>query len=112
MYDADGGMVGELRYVWDKVVHGAHCPLCEVTHRGLRARAEWKQMVERLGVPFTLRHRDDVDDELRLAAGVLPTVLARRGSRVEVLVDASELAACGSEPAELERRIRAAATRS
>jgi hypothetical protein len=112
IYDADGGLVGELRYAWGKVFADAHCSLCDLTHRGLRRRSEWDALVERLGVPFDLLHRDEMDDSLRLVSrSALPCVLVDRDAQLEVLLGPDELAACGTDLAELERRIRAALVR-
>ena len=111
MYDADGGLLGELRYAWGKTFRHAHCSLCDLTHRGLRMRAEWKQMVERLGVPVRLVHRNEIDDDLAKATdGRLPCVVARHGERLELLLGPDDLAACDRDARALERRIRAAAS--
>ena len=32
VYHADGGIVGELRYVFGKLRGTAHCALCDITH--------------------------------------------------------------------------------
>ena len=108
VYDADGGVLGELRYAWGKVFANAHCSLCDLTHRGLKRRAEWNALVEHLGVPFTLLHRNEMDEPVRRAARGLPCILVERGADLHLLVGPDELAECGTDLAELERRIRAA----
>jgi hypothetical protein len=109
IYDADGGVLGELRYAWGKVFGDAHCFLCDLTHRGLRRRAGWDALVERLGVPVELFHRNEMDVTLQLVAGaLLPCILASRDAQLEVLLGPDELEECGTDLAELERRIRGA----
>ncbi len=109
IYDADGGLLGEVRYALGKVFANGHCSLCDLTHRGLKRRAEWDTMVERLGVPFALLHRNEMDDALRLVTrSALPCLLADRDAQLEVLLGPDDLAACGTDLEELERRIRAA----
>lgn len=64
VYDADGGLLGELRYVLGKILGRAHCGLCDVTHAALRQKPEWTAMVGRLGVPVALLHRNEVSAEV------------------------------------------------
>ena len=33
VYHADGGIMGELRYVIGAVFQGNHCSLCDITHK-------------------------------------------------------------------------------
>lgn len=79
IYDADGGVRGELAYLVGHLLGTMECALCDITH-SWRRKPEWDQMVERLGVPFVLRHRNEVTDA---AASVvveragLPVVLGR-----------------------------------
>lgn len=82
VYHADGGPVGELRYVLGKLLGTAHCALCDVTHSAVRRKPEWDAMVEGLGVPVELRHLNELtDDVARAVAGSgSPVVLARTAS--------------------------------
>jgi len=79
VYHADGGPVGEVRYVLGKLLGTAHCALCDVTHSPVRRKPEWDRMVLRLGVPFTLLHLNEMPaDVARGGTGHrLPVVLAR-----------------------------------
>ena len=103
-------MVGELRYAVGKVFAKRHCSLCDLTHRGVRRRAEWQQVVDELGVPFTLLHRNEMDHEVRAATeGRLPAVVARRSNRLELLMGPDALEGCTADPSAFERRLREAA---
>jgi hypothetical protein len=79
VYDADGGLRGELSYVVGKLVGTRHCSLCDVTHGTVRRRPAWDAMVARLAVPFELVHRNEVTDDVasHVGPGQLPVVLAR-----------------------------------
>lgn len=79
VYDADGGLVGELTYVLGHLLRRMECALCDITHTW-RRKPEWDDMVARLGAPFELAHRNEVTDAGALAAiaeAGLPVVLAR-----------------------------------
>lgn len=101
VYDADGGLAGELRYVVGHLLGRTECALCDVTHSPVRRRPAWDRFVATLGVPFELRHRNELDAALATAlvtgpqATVLPTVVAELtdGRIVEVL-DRAALTAC------------------
>jgi hypothetical protein len=109
VYDADGGVLGELRYALGKLFAKRHCSLCDLTHRGVRHRPEWVQMVSDLGVPFRLLHRNEMDEEVRAATeGRLPAVLARRANRLELLMGPDALDACAADPSAFEQRLRGA----
>jgi hypothetical protein len=82
VYHADGGLRGELAYAIGKVRGTAHCGLCDITHRGVRTKAQWSAMVRDLGVPFELVHLNERDAGVRAAtADRTPCVLARTGDR-------------------------------
>ena len=89
IYHADGGILGELRYVAGKLLGTAHCALCDITHAGVRRKHSWDAMAASLGVGITLRHLNELDAELESAVHRFgsPTVLAvlEDGSLVEVL---------------------------
>lgn len=80
VYHADGGVLGELRYVLGKVRGTTHCDLCDLTHgRGVRRRREWDAMADDLGLPVRLLHLNEMPDDV---AGVVrehgsPVVLGR-----------------------------------
>lgn len=88
IYDADGGVRGELAYVVGHLIGTMHCALCDVTHSPIRRKPEWDAMVARLGVPFRLVHRNQMPPDIgAMAAGHrLAIVIARvDGEWVEAL---------------------------
>jgi hypothetical protein len=114
VYDADGGPVGEVRYVVGHLLGRLHCGLCDVTHSPLRRRPAWDAMVGRLGVPFELLHRNELAGDVTAAvrSSGLPVVLGRRadGSLVPVL-GAVELDGLHGSVDAFERALRAATDR-
>jgi hypothetical protein len=58
VYDADGGLRGEIAYLAGKLA-GRHCSLCDITHSPVRRRKEWDEYVEELPVPFEVLHRNE-----------------------------------------------------
>lgn len=102
VFDADGGWMGELRYVLGLVVGGKHCSLCDITH-GYNpwGRREWKRVCA--DAPFEIRmiHRDRAHVSQREAAGALPAVIAGNGETWRLLVGSSELQDCAGDAVQL-----------
>lgn len=111
VYDADGGIVGELRYVVGHVVGTAECALCDITHSPVRRKRTWDAMVARLDAPFDLRHRNELSDiEQRALAGVvLPVVAAELADGTwTTLLDVEALRACDGDVDAFAARLAAA----
>jgi hypothetical protein len=110
IYNADGGLVGEVRYVVGHLLGTTECALCDITHSPVRRKPEWDRFVARLGIPFIVLHRNEVDDALTAAVHgeTLPVVVAHRadGSITSVL-SAAELTALDGSVEGLERALAA-----
>ncbi len=79
VYHANGGPIGEAKYVIGKFLGTAHCALCDITHSPVRRKPAWKQMVTRLGVPFRLVHLNEMPADVSavIAGCGSPAVLVR-----------------------------------
>lgn len=78
VYHADGGVLGELRYMLGKVRGTTHCALCEITHGTVRRKSEWDRSCREFGIPIRLVHLNEREsDEAAACAVGTPTVLAR-----------------------------------
>lgn len=79
VYHADGGPMGEAKYVVGKLLGTAHCALCDITHSPVRRKPAWDAMVSRLGVPFELVHLNELGADIAAATAQhgSPSVLAR-----------------------------------
>ncbi len=92
VYDADGGLVGEARYVLGKFLGTRHCALCSVTHTW-RRKPSWDAMVDRVGLQIDLRHLNEIDQSVTDAvrAAGAPVVLVRRGVQFDVALSPDQL---------------------
>lgn len=64
VYRADGGLVGELRYLVGHYLRGESCTLCDITHSPWRRKAEWDAEAASLAMPFDLLHLNELDPDL------------------------------------------------
>lgn len=97
IYNADGGLRGELSYVAGRLFGATHCELCNITHSPVRRKKAWDEFILKLGIPFTLLHRNELVDAPTVIreAGVndLPCVVAlSRDESAHVVLGPGELA--------------------
>jgi hypothetical protein len=108
VYDADGGVRGELAYVVGHLLGRAECSLCDITHSLVRRKPQWDAMAARLPVPVRLAHRNETSPGQQVAwseAG-LPVVLgaSQDGSHV-VLLGREVLTSLGGSVDAFERAL-------
>lgn len=99
VYDANGGLLGEVSYVVGRATGRAHCGLCDITHSPWRRKPEWDRFTHALPVPFDLVHLNERDEAVRAAtAGQTPCVVAvmTNGQVRQLLTSADLDAASGS----------------
>ena len=109
VYNADGGTVGELKYIAGKILGQAHCSLCDVTHSPVRRKKAWDAMVLTLPYEFVLLHRNELPTNLQeIATTALPVVALEDGHDVRVLLSDEQIASCEGDPERLAELLNAA----
>lgn len=101
VYHADGGLLGELRYVVGKARGTAHCALCDITHGTIRRKSAWDQACHDFPVPIRLIHLNErsAAEESACTRGT-PTVLAQfDDGSLEAVLGPDDLELDGSVPA-------------
>ncbi len=108
IYDADGGLGGELRYVADKLLGRGKCALCDITHgwNPMGSRS-WKQACMASDVELELLHRDEATAEQLAATTGLPAILRGDDGQWSEIVPANEIAQYVGAPDALLERIGA-----
>ena len=103
VYNADGGIMGELAYVWGKIRGTAHCALCDITHRGVSKKKQWKEYEERLRVPIELLHINEQEEALsQFTEGKTPCVVGDYSGELKMVMNAEELEECGKSVEKFE----------
>lgn len=95
IYDADGSLAGELRYLVDKCLGRADCALCDLSHgwnpAGKRA---WRQQ-QGASTQLTWLHRDEVPRHVLAHVNEsLPCVAMDTQGNVDILISKGQLAGC------------------
>ena len=95
IYNANGGVVGELKYFIGKMMKNQHCELCDITHNLLGAKKLWKQFIDGLSISFTLLHLDEQpSDMVAYTLGKAPCILLKKEGQFSMMLDRKELEKC------------------
>ena len=110
VYDADGGIRGEVAYVVGHLLGRTDCALCDITHSPVRRRPRWDAMTARLPVPVRLVHRNETTpaEQAAWASVGLPVVLGATGGNHVVLLDRPALRALDGSVDAFEQALRRA----
>jgi hypothetical protein len=109
VYDADGGLAGEARYVIGHLLGRAECSLCDITHGRVRRKREFDEFRVRLGIPFEVVHRNERSPEVAaVTVGALPCVVAVTGGGLVTVLGRVELEECAGDVDQFERALLAA----
>jgi len=101
VYNTDGGSKGKLAYLSGRFRKTLHCELRDITHSPFRRKREWDLFTSTLPVPFTLLHKNELDDlpeKVRhLARKSPPCVIAITDGGPVVLMTTTDLAKASSD---------------
>jgi hypothetical protein len=113
IYNADGGIVGELKYFFGHLIGVAKCELCDVTHSPIRRKASFDRLTAALksefGLGVELKHLNErSESEIRASVGQEPCVLAKyEDGSLGMFLDRAELAVVKGDVAKFESLVRA-----
>ena len=106
VYHADGGIVGELRYVFGKLRGTAHCALCDITHSYVSEKKSMKECRSDSPVPFHLVHLNEQNEGLQsITEGVTPCVVAETDEGFQVILYPDELEACEKKVESFQKKL-------
>ena len=104
VYDADGGVAGEVKYVVGHLLGRLECALCDITHGPLWRKKSFDAFRARVGVPFEVVHRNERTPEVEAVTGdALPCVVAKTEDGWTIVLGRAELAEFGGEVDALKR---------
>jgi len=113
VYNADGGVFGELKYFFGHLIGIAKCELCDVTHSPIRKKASFDQLTKtfkaEFGLDFALKHLNErTEAETRSSAGKEPCVLAEYADgSLGMFLDRQELREVKGDVGRFEKVARA-----
>lgn len=113
VYNADGGVIGELKYFFGHLVGVAKCELCDITHSPIRRKAAFDRLTADLkaqyGLDFALKHLNErTEAETKASLAKEPCVLLEYpDGTLGMFLDRQELRVVGGDVAKFEALVRA-----
>lgn len=98
VYNADGGVRGEIAYILGKIRGTAQCALCDITHRGVRKNREFADLSCQITVPFDFVHLNERSSQVAaVSEDRTPCVLAETNHGFRMLLQPDDLATIGGD---------------
>ena len=102
IYNADGSLLGELRYSISKVVGKSSCSLCELTHGwNPFGKRKWKTVCKSSDLNIQLIHRDEATESQLKTAADLPSFITESDGGWVQMMGASQINKFKNRPSEL-----------
>ena len=99
IYHADGGLIGEFKYITGKFFGGSHCSLCDITHSSTGKKNSWKKCEERLRMPIDFVHLNERKPSLeKYTKDLTPCIVGKTSTNYVLLVSKDELIKCEGDP--------------
>ena len=93
IYNSDSGIVGELTYLFNKVLRNDPCHLCDLTHGwNPCGRRSWKEACGTSSLNISFIHRNEATEAQLAAAKLLPAIVTLNDGEWSCIVTAAELA--------------------
>jgi hypothetical protein len=113
VYNANGGLAGELGYFFGHLIGTRSCTLCDITHSPFAKKSEWKRLEQslkrELGIEFVLVHKNErTPAQLAASDGREPCVLIEDSEeKLSMILDWNDLKLAHGDVAQFERAVRA-----
>jgi hypothetical protein len=97
VYDANGGIVGELSYVLGHLIGLRNCSLCDISHSPIKMKSSFKQLQHKLleqhGIEVKMIHRNERNElETKASEGREPCMLLQYPDQsISMFFDSAEL---------------------
>lgn len=109
VWNADKGLIADLKYTLKKIGGHTECSLCDLTHGWVTETPAWKACKREFAVPFEGLYRDHLNSEqAAVVAGDLPCVIAETSDGLVKLMKCEEIDACGGDIGQFAGRLHAA----
>jgi hypothetical protein len=111
IYNADGGIIGELNYFFGHLVGVKNCSLCDISHSPIRKKNSFKQLerqlLEQHGIVVRMIHLNERNErEKRASEGREPCMLlAYPDESISMFLDAADLKALSGSVSSLKKLI-------
>ena len=101
IYDADGGIFGEMKYFASKVFTNKHCSLCDITHG--KSRNEWEKCEKQLPLSIDFVHLNERNEAMKKYTDeATPCVIGKTAAGYITIISKKELKECNGNVKKFE----------
>ena len=92
IYNAEGTLKGELKYIYDKMFKNINCSMCEITHNTFTFKKKWNKKCLDFIFEIECLHLDELSNNIKeIVNGKTPCVVVQTDSIYEILIKDNEL---------------------
>tara|TARA_B100000965_G_C19487640_1_gene711513 strand:- start:502 stop:873 length:372 start_codon:yes stop_codon:yes gene_type:complete len=92
IYNAEGTLKGELKYIYDKYINNIKCSMCEITHSAISPKKKWKVKCATYKIKIECLHLDELPKNIKgLVSNKAPCVVGQMNSGIKILIHDKEL---------------------
>jgi hypothetical protein len=97
VYNADGGIIGELSYVLGHLIGLRNCSLCDISHSPVKMKSSFKalqrELLEQHGIDVKMLHRNERNErEAAASEGREPCMILQHADQsISMFLDSAEL---------------------
>ena len=105
IYDANGGIFGEIKYFASKIFTSKHCSLCDITHG--KMKNEWEKCERHLPISIDFIHLNERNKAMqKYTNGATPCVIGKTATGYVTIISKKELSECDGNVKKFETLIR------
>ena len=111
VYNADGGIVGELSYVFGHLIGIKSCSLCDISHSPIKKKSSFKELEQHLlsehGIIVKMIHLNERNErEAKASKGQEPCMLLEYPDQsISMFLDSTDLKALSGSVSSLKKLI-------
>ena len=92
IYNAEGSIFGEIKYLYNKYIKDMRCSMCDITHNSFREKSEWGEKCREFTFKIECLHLDELPSDIKnIVKDNAPCVVAQTKSVNEIIIKNKEL---------------------
>ncbi len=92
IYNAEGSIIGEIKYLFNKYIKNIKCSMCDITHNSFSEKVEWEKKCRDFPFKIECLHLDELPNDIKnLVKNNTPCVVAQTKSINRIIIKNTEL---------------------
>ena len=93
IYNAEGSIKGELKYLYEKYFKDIKCSMCDITHGVFKQKKKWASKCLESKLNIECLHLDELPNDIKdLVINKAPCVVSQINSTNKIIINNKELA--------------------